>query len=98
MNPCFTEECFLERVLQLTSTQSNLIWITAKEMNVLLDPIERQSLVVQASVGSTVDGIQRRASQPTKDAEAVIWSDKDDAIRAIALAFLKETGRIATVV
>lgn len=63
-------------------------------MNVLLDPFERHSLIIQAQVGHTALGLECRSTQPAQSTQAVVHGNIDD----IALCFVsgrsKQTGGI----
>lgn len=66
------------------SKYSHSVRITAKQVNVCLDPLKGQSLIVQTKIRSAIC-LECRSTEPAKSAESVVHGNIDDAVSVVIL-------------
>jgi len=72
---------------------SHSVGVTAEEMDVLLDPFQRHSLVVQTKIRCTV-ALEGRSAEPSESAESVVEGDVDDVV-IVALTSSEQARRVS---
>lgn len=71
---------------------SNLIFVAAEEMDVLLNPLQSHALIKQTSIRGAIL-LKRRSCEESESAQPVVYSNNDHVVRALC----KQIRRIAEV-
>lgn len=81
----------------LTSHRSHLVGVASEQMDILLDPVQSQSLVQEPSIGYPSRILERRASEPAQSAQSVPHGYKHDTIAPVFLARGYQAGGVTAV-
>lgn len=75
------------------SNNSDLLWVTAEEVDVLLDPFQSKSLVIKASICNTI-GLKSRTRDPAEGSQSIIERHKHNSLGISCLARLDQAGGV----